>query len=128
MNQARVIRRKGYLTGVEISLISESLRDLADELQRMVGVENREKSRQEEQGNGLEAVKDEEQERYTVNLDTLVGGHTGEMKQLDNELLEIQRRLTDLMNAPEEKVLMNMRRVDRKVLLIELRLISRYIN
>ncbi|CAI9726254.1 Hypothetical predicted protein [Octopus vulgaris] len=61
-----MIRRKGYLTGVEISRISESLRDPADELQRMVGVENREvevesreKSRQKDQGDGDGSVKDD---------------------------------------------------------------------
>ncbi|CAI9715178.1 Hypothetical predicted protein [Octopus vulgaris] len=102
MNQVRVVRRKGYLTGVEISRISESLRDPADGLQRMVGVECRVKGGQEEQGSGDGAGKDEEQERYTVNPDIVVGGHAEEMNQLDNELLEIQRRLTNLMNAPEE--------------------------
>ncbi|CAI9722813.1 Hypothetical predicted protein [Octopus vulgaris] len=70
---------------------------------REVRVESREKSRQEEQGNSDGAVKDEEQEHYTVNPDTVMGEHAGEMNQLDNELLEIQRRLSDLMNAPEEK-------------------------
>ncbi|CAI9735631.1 Hypothetical predicted protein [Octopus vulgaris] len=111
MNKVRVVRRKGYLTGVEISRISESLRDHADGVQRMVGVENRDvgveskgKSRQEEQGNGDGTVKDEEHERYTVNSDTLVSGHAAELNQLDNELLEIQIRLTELMNAPEEKI------------------------
>ncbi|CAI9730240.1 Hypothetical predicted protein [Octopus vulgaris] len=109
MNQVKVIRRNGYLTGVEISRISESLRDPAGGLQRMVeveirevGVESREKNRQEEQWNGDGAVKDEERERYTVNPDTVLGGHAGEMNQFDNELLEIQRQLTDL-NASEEK-------------------------
>ncbi|CAI9715308.1 Hypothetical predicted protein [Octopus vulgaris] len=110
MNQVRVIRLRSYLTGVEISRISESLRYPADGLQKMIGVENREvgiesreKSRQEKEGNGDGAVKDEEQERNTVNPDTVVGGHAGVMNQLDNELLEIQKRLDDLMNAPEEK-------------------------
>lgn len=60
-NQVRVMKRKGYLTRVEISWISESLRGL----QRMVGVESREKSNWQEQGNGDGAVKDEEQEHYT---------------------------------------------------------------
>ncbi|CAI9734676.1 Hypothetical predicted protein [Octopus vulgaris] len=83
---------------------------------REVGVESREKSRQEEEGNSDGAVKDEEQERYTVNPDTVVGGHAGEMNQLDNDLLEIQRRLTGLMNAPEERIPMNMRRVDRSMM------------
>ncbi|CAI9721395.1 Hypothetical predicted protein [Octopus vulgaris] len=110
MNQVRVIRRKGYLIGVEISRISEGLRDPAEEVQRIikvenreVGVESREKSTQEHQGNGDGAVKDEEQKCYTVNTGIVVGGYAGEMNQLDNDLLEIQRRLTDLMNAPEEK-------------------------
>ncbi|CAI9717805.1 Hypothetical predicted protein [Octopus vulgaris] len=74
MNQERVISRKVHLTGVEISRTSKSLRDAMDGPQRMVrfqnrvvGVENKEKSRQEKQGNGDGAVKDEEQERYTVN-------------------------------------------------------------
>ncbi|CAI9723594.1 Hypothetical predicted protein [Octopus vulgaris] len=52
INQVRVIKRKRYLTAVEISRISGSLRDPADGLHRMfrvenreVGVESREKSR-----------------------------------------------------------------------------------
>ncbi|CAI9741840.1 Hypothetical predicted protein [Octopus vulgaris] len=76
---------------------------------REVGVESREKSRQEEQGNGDGAVKDEEQERYRVNPDTVVGGHAEEMNQLDNELIEIQRRLNELMDAPEEEISMNVK-------------------
>ncbi|CAI9722357.1 Hypothetical predicted protein [Octopus vulgaris] len=109
MNQVRVIRRKVYLTGVEISRISESRRASVDGLQRMVGFQNtevgigsREKSRREELGNDDGAVKDEEQEHYTVNLDTVLGGHAGEVNHLVNELFEFQRRPTDL-NAPEEK-------------------------
>ncbi|CAI9738808.1 Hypothetical predicted protein [Octopus vulgaris] len=48
---------------------------------REEGVESREKSRQEEEGNGDGAVKDEDQERNTVNPDSVVGGHAGEMNQ-----------------------------------------------
>ncbi|CAI9722342.1 Hypothetical predicted protein [Octopus vulgaris] len=77
MNQVSVFRRKGYLTGLEISRISKSLRDPADRLQRMVGVEykkvgveSREKNRQERQENSDMALKDKEQERYTVNSET----------------------------------------------------------
>ncbi|CAI9725169.1 Hypothetical predicted protein [Octopus vulgaris] len=120
MNQVRMIRRKGYLTGVEIYRVSESLRDPADGPQRMVGVENRElgvesieKSRQEEEGNGDGAVKDEEQEHYTVNPDTVVGGHAGEMIQRDNECLKFK---DVLMNAPEENIAMNTRRVDKSMI------------
>ncbi|CAI9725964.1 Hypothetical predicted protein [Octopus vulgaris] len=83
---------------------------------RKVGTESRKKSIQKEQGNGDWAVKDGEQERYTVNPDTVVGGFASEVNQLDNELLEIQRRLTDLMNAPEEKIPMNMKRVTRSMI------------
>ncbi|CAI9734752.1 Hypothetical predicted protein [Octopus vulgaris] len=123
MNPVRVIRRKGYLTGVEISRSINDLRDSADGLRSMIGVENREvgvesreKSRQKEEGNGDGAVKGEKHERYTVNPDTVVGGHAGEMNQRGNELLEIQRRLTNSMNVPEGKMPMNMRRVDRSMI------------
>ncbi|CAI9719902.1 Hypothetical predicted protein [Octopus vulgaris] len=78
----------------------------------MVGVESREKNRQVKQRNGDRAVKVEKQKRYTMNPDTVFGGHAREMDQLNNELLEIRRRLIDLMNAPEEKLPINMRRVD----------------
>ncbi|CAI9722358.1 Hypothetical predicted protein [Octopus vulgaris] len=80
---------------------------------REVGAESRQKSRQEELGNGDGDVNDEEQERYSMNPDNVVGRHAGEMNQPDNELLKIRRQLTDLMNAPEEKIPMNMRWVDR---------------
>lgn len=66
-------------------------------------LEIRGKRREDEWGNGDEVVKEEEQERYTSKLDTLVGGHAGELNQLDKELLEIQARQTELMNAPEQK-------------------------
>ncbi|CAI9715194.1 Hypothetical predicted protein [Octopus vulgaris] len=82
---------------------------------REVGVD-REKSRQEEQRNSDGAVKDEERKLYRVNPDTVMNGNAGEMNQLDNELLEIQRRLAELGNALEEKkIQMNMRRVDRSI-------------
>lgn len=90
----RLIKKKGYLTGVEISRINKNLRDHVDWLQRMVGVENREISRQEEQGKDDGTVKEEK--CYIANCDTVVGGYAG-------ELLAVQRTLTDLMNVPEEK-------------------------